>query len=409
MLVCPQLRLQRLYYWISLSFFLVLGWSCAAGQTKSETPDAREILKAAAQAIQGIKSASYSGTFEAVFPGPKSILTKGSVEMERGGSADATLPGRLRISSEGFGGKQEVTFDGKIARRLVHEKKLLTEGLVDKGGIGVARNSSALTLLFWSLIDAEPLKYERAATFAEYVGLASVDGVICHVVDLQYQVPGTDVQGARWWFSVEDKLPRRFQKTLDMSPVKVIQELRISNLKLGQAIDESSFRIDLPEGYSYQPFVSGKPLKPIPVGEMAPDWTLLDQSGRAHRLSDYRGQIVILNFWASWCGYCKLGIPALQKIYEKYKARGVAVLGVSFQEVEGVDPVSYLKSKGADFPSFLKGETIAASYAVEAIPAYYVIDTRGNVAYAVLEYNPNVPAQLEQAIEKHLREVKPRN
>jgi cytochrome c biogenesis protein CcmG/thiol:disulfide interchange protein DsbE len=391
----------RILYQVSLSVILVSGGMSAAGQVKSAKPDPREIVSASAKAVQQVKSVSYDATFETVF-GQRATVMKGTVEIERGGSSDAALAGRLHIKSDGFGGAQEVTFDGKIARRLVHEKKLLTEGLVDKGGITVARNSSTLLLLFWTLIEAEPLKYERAATSAEYLGLASVDGVLCHVIDLQYEVPGTDVRGARWWFAVEDKLPRRFQKTVNTATGKTIQELRVSNLQLGNGIAESSFRIDLPSGYSYQPFVPGKPPKPISIGEMAPDWTLLDASGKQHRVSDYRGRILVLNFWASWCGYCKLGIPAVQKLYEKYKGRGVAVLGVSFQEVEGVDPEAYLKTRGADFPTLLKGETIAGSYGVEGVPAYYVIDPNGRVAYAVLQYNPNVPAELEDVIEKHL-------
>jgi peroxiredoxin len=249
---------------------------------------------------------------------------------------------------------------------------------------------------------AEPLKYERAAVQSTYVGLGLADGVICHVIDLQYTVPGTDVQGALWRFAVTDKLPRRFQKVLHTASGTTIHEFRISNLRLGNGIAHSAFEIELPEGYSYQPFVPGEKPKSVPVGNAAPDWTLSDHSGKQHRLSDYRGEIMVLNFWSSWCGYSKLGIPAIQKIHEEYNGRRIKVFGVSFQEFEGVDTVAYLRSVGGDFPNLLNGETVAETYGVKGVPAYYVIDREGKVAYAELQYNPNVPAQLEQAIERLL-------
>ncbi len=397
---------QKKTFSLLILTLLVFGSLFAEAQDKSKTPDPKEILAAAVQATQKMKSVSYEAQFEAVYLGPKSVSTKGAVEAERGGSSNQVLPGRIRIKTEGYGGAQEVTYDGKIARRLSHDKKLLTEGTVEKGGLGVAVNSSGMTLLLWDLTWAEPLKFENAATSMEYLGLASVEGVICHVIDLQYTIPGTDIREARWWFSVEDKLPRRYQKISHSPSGKLTMELTISNLRMGNGIAPSAYAIELPKGYSFQRFVPGPSPQPIPVGTDAPDWVLRNDSGKEHKLSDYKGKVTVLMFWATWCGYCRLAIPGIQQIYEKYKGRDVQVLSINMQESEDVDPVAYLKTVNADFPVLMKGEKTADSYNIRGVPGFYVIDQSGKVVYGKLMFNTTVMREIEVAVEAALTKPK---
>jgi cytochrome c biogenesis protein CcmG, thiol:disulfide interchange protein DsbE len=383
---------------------LVCNSTIALCQDNSKKIEPRTVLSEAIQAIKALESVSYEATYEMALSGGKTLFVKGRVEVGRGGVTDKMLPGKVIIKSEGYGGAQEISFDGKIARRLDHNKKILMEGLAEKGGVAVAL-SSGISLLQWNFIWAEPLRFENAATAAEYVGQASVGGVPCHVIDLKYSVEGTDISGGRWWFAVTDKLPRMFQTIENSQEGRNIRELRITNLQIGKAIPDAKFKIELPEGYAYRTFTPTAPnAKLIPVGAVAPDWTLTDKNGRQQKLSDLRGKVVVLEFWASWCGYCRLSIPAMQKLHEKFADKGVQVLGINFQELEGADPIAYLKSRNATYSTLLSGEKVADVYGVTSVPAFLVIDQNGKVTFAAPQFNPNVGNQLEEAINKALSE-----
>ncbi|WP_059005380.1 redoxin family protein [Bittarella massiliensis (ex Durand et al. 2017)] len=123
----------------------------------------------------------------------------------------------------------------------------------------------------------------------------------------------------------------------------------------------------------------------------APDFTLVDQNGKTHTLSEYRGKVVFLNFWATWCGPCQREMPDVQALYEKYgeNSGDVVVLGVANpksakyprnQDVSREEVVSFLQKNGYDYPVVMD-ETGAVfnGYGVTAFPTTYMIDRDGNL------------------------------
>lgn len=139
-------------------------------------------------------------------------------------------------------------------------------------------------------------------------------------------------------------------------------------------------------------------MKLLPVGESAPDWQLSDAEGKVHSLSEYRGKVVVMDFWATWCGPCKEVMPRMQKLYEKYKDQGVVVFGVNSWEKK--DPVELMKQKRYSYGLLLKGEEIAEAYKVTSLPAVYMIGADGKIIYChegVDEKN------LASLIEKYLK------
>lgn len=123
----------------------------------------------------------------------------------------------------------------------------------------------------------------------------------------------------------------------------------------------------------------------------APDFTLVDQNGKTHTLSEYRGKVVFLNFWATWCGPCQRETPDVQALYEKYgeNSGDVVVLGVANpksakyprnQDVSREEVVSFLQKNGYDYPVVMD-ETGAVfnGYGVTAFPTTYMIDRDGNL------------------------------
>lgn len=136
----------------------------------------------------------------------------------------------------------------------------------------------------------------------------------------------------------------------------------------------------------------------LPVGETAPDWQLTDAEGKVHSLSEYRGRVVVLDFWATWCGPCKEVMPRMQKLYEKFKDQGVVVFGVNSWEKK--DPIELMKQKRYSYGLLLKGEEIAEAYKVTTLPAVYMIGTDGRIIYC---HEGVDDKNLASLIEKYLK------
>lgn len=130
------------------------------------------------------------------------------------------------------------------------------------------------------------------------------------------------------------------------------------------------------------------------VGYYAPDFTVVDAEGIEHKLSDFRGKPVILNFWASWCGPCKSEMPDFEEVYQEYKEE-IHFLMVNLTDgyQETVESASKLiTGKGYTFPVYFDTKLEAANaYYVYSIPQTFFIDKDGNlVAYAQSAINKEV-------------------
>lgn len=134
----------------------------------------------------------------------------------------------------------------------------------------------------------------------------------------------------------------------------------------------------------------------------APEFSLKDADGRPVRLSDYRGQVVMLNFWATWCGPCKIEIPWFVDFQRKNKDRGFAVIGVSMDE-EGWDAVKpFVSSMGVNYRIVLGDDSVAQAYGgVEALPTTFLIDREGNIASVHVGLAPK--SDFENGIEQLLQ------
>jgi cytochrome c biogenesis protein CcmG/thiol:disulfide interchange protein DsbE len=112
----------------------------------------------------------------------------------------------------------------------------------------------------------------------------------------------------------------------------------------------------------------------------APDFTLKDSEGRDVRLSDFRGKVVLLNFWATWCGPCKIEMPWFVDFQRKYKDQGFTVVAISLDE-EGWEVVKpFAEDLKLNFPVLLGSDDLAEQFGgIQALPTTFIIDKEGRV------------------------------
>jgi len=139
-------------------------------------------------------------------------------------------------------------------------------------------------------------------------------------------------------------------------------------------------------------------MKLLPVGQSAPDWQLTDAEGKVHSLSEYRGKVVVMDFWATWCGSCAEVMPRMQKLHEKFADQGVLVFGINSWE-KG-DPVALMKRKHLSYELLLKGEQISEAYRVTILPVIYIIGDDGTIIYC---HEGRDDKNLASLIEKYLK------
>ena len=132
---------------------------------------------------------------------------------------------------------------------------------------------------------------------------------------------------------------------------------------------------------SYAPPPARAAIKPAGKRNPAPDFTLKDSQGKSFNLSDYQGKVVLLNFWATWCGPCKLEIPWFIEFEQKFRDRGFAVLGISMDE-EGWEAVRpYIERSKVNYRVAIGHDMMAQKYGgVDSLPTTFLIDRDGKIA-----------------------------
>jgi cytochrome c biogenesis protein CcmG/thiol:disulfide interchange protein DsbE len=142
------------------------------------------------------------------------------------------------------------------------------------------------------------------------------------------------------------------------------------------------------------------------AGFPAPEFSLPLRSGESAALSDFRGQVVILNLWASWCLPCRAEMPALEAVYAAQRERGLVVLAVNSTHQDSADRAErFVDELGLTFPILFDADgTVSRRYLLRALPTTFFIDRQG-VIREVIVGGPMSPATLQSRVEPLLADT----
>jgi len=139
-------------------------------------------------------------------------------------------------------------------------------------------------------------------------------------------------------------------------------------------------------------------------GQVAPDFALKSSTGENLRLSEYRGNVVMINFWATWCGPCRQEMPLLDELYTRYERVGFSLLGVNIDD-DSRRAMQMIEDLGVSFPVLFDArKEVSKLYEVEAMPVTVLVDREGNVRYVHHGYKPGYEDKYLDQVRSLLRE-----
>ncbi|MGM0553326.1 MAG: TlpA family protein disulfide reductase [Pseudomonadota bacterium] len=144
-------------------------------------------------------------------------------------------------------------------------------------------------------------------------------------------------------------------------------------------------------------------LTPIPERPLAPSFELDDTDGVRHQLEQYRGEVVVVNFWATWCPPCREELPSLQRLWEDKRDQGLVVLGVNVGE-DAERIFLFTADYPVDFPLLMdRDSTVIEAWPVRGIPTTFILDREGRMVYRAIgarEFDaPELRAHLRELLD----------
>ncbi|MCC6678714.1 MAG: TlpA family protein disulfide reductase [Phycisphaerales bacterium] len=415
----------------------------AAAPSAAARPEARALHDAAIAAADRLSALSYNAELRATGAIAAGMpATTGRVVIAKGGSSFEQIPARFLIDAQVSDAdpaaprKVTLSFDGKTMTLLDHSARQFGRAVVNDDPLSMmAVYDPAMNLLVFNYLDKEAWGAAADIVGVTHGGQTDISGVVCDIVIVEHSLnedgpapapPAAEGQNAegrdkaaekgptmtvREFIGAEDHLLRRIEFPLqlpeDAGAEASVLTITLNDLKADPEVDAAEFAAAIPDGYTPRPDPEpemGRQIGPmLKEGDPAPEWTLSDAEGKPHSLADYKGKVVLMDFWATWCGPCRAAMPGVQKLHERFKDRGVMVLGINIGEDENADPAGYMKREGFTYGLMLNAEKVAEAYGVMSIPHFFLIGTDGKIIYTSVGFDAEEGDKIAGLIEAHLK------
>ena len=203
----------------------------------------------------------------------------------------------------------------------------------------------------------------------------------------------------------ESYLPLQFTSVIDIKEGEdtLCQYEQYKLLSFDSTINESRFTLDaIPAGATMKDYVPDNEVEPLSKGKKAPKWTLPTLKGDTISLSDFRGRVVLVDFFYRKCAPCNAAMPVLQRLHEKYKDQGLVVIGIDPID----DPVKdnmadFLAKRGIDYTVVFSSRNLPQEYHVTGYPTLFFINAKGKIE----KVHEGFSQTMEQELEKHIQKM----
>ncbi len=387
--------------------------SLATQASSQDKPDASELLKRVSKTYKNLKSYHFEllSVTESTITGER---VKQTSESEQRIVSAAAPHDRLRIEVSNPYLTVTAISDGKMEWIYLPGLNQYTvaatgESDVDEGGLIASFTSQALNLVSSYEHTFERLK--EADIKREETIEVNGQQIPCYVVEGTYKdkSPSVEPPSVSYWIDkTRNIILREIDEVKTKTPYGSLMQTKTTTRFTVASIDKPA-PDDL---FAFSPPASAEKVAELNLpgtnrpasrasemaGKQAEDFTLEDLKGQQVSLKSLRGKVVLLNFWASWCGPCRVEMPNLEKLHREFKDKDLVVLGINTEEAENAR--KFFKSSGFSFTTLLdEQQQVAASYHITAIPQVFIIGRDGKIVahYIGARSEDELRAGLKQA------------
>lgn len=337
-----------------------------------------------------------------------------------------------------------VAFDSLTLRALRDDEKSVYERTIPSKGHDAAdleafldQHGASMTILWDFLDEGNPLGNAGRAAGAYVDRDDRVEGELCTVLRVM-DMPGVYVPAAfsdevatRYKLSKKTNLPlliERVRPGAAPGSFEVSRSFVLTQWKTNADAEPGDYTIPAPDGYrvraAEKATIAVKPDKAkapesgagvkkpagstgaatstVAVGSQAPDFSLKSADGSTKSLADYKGKLVLMDFWGTWCPPCREAMPGMQNLHKKYKTKGLAVVGMNVERSKTADPAKYMKDRGFDYELLLNAETTTAAYKIRGFPTFLLLDKNGKILWMAVGYDSKHEQELDKLISQHI-------
>jgi thiol-disulfide isomerase/thioredoxin len=210
-----------------------------------------------------------------------------------------------------------------------------------------------------------------------------------------------------YWINKADSIPLQYSiemdnvmsnDTMHQYEKNVLKKYELNNLQDKNIVTLNS----IPPYYKITDYAPAQSTSLLPEKTVAPIWELQSLDGEKINLNNLKGQLVLMDFFYKSCYPCMLAIPGLQSLHEKYRNKGLKIIGIDIHDTKESGIAGFLSKRGVTYPVVLGGKDASEQYHISALPTIYLIDKKGKIIFSRTGYEKGFEETLEQIIRKNL-------